>query len=195
MAPIASTEPPTYQYAQHRAALLELARAAILRGFDDRAGRDAAVENYAKPLLEARACFVTLRLNGQLRGCIGSLEAERSLLEDIRANAHAAAFCDPRFRALSVDEFERLQIEISILNAPIALSFSDQLELSAQLRPGIDGVILAADGRRSTFLPSVWAALPDVGDFLRQLKIKAGLPGDYWSERVRAWRYTTQSIN
>lgn len=196
MGPIASTDSSAYQYAQHRATLLELAHAAIRRGFDDRAAPelDTAVESYPKPLREARACFVTLRLHGQLRGCIGSLEAERSLVEDIRANAHAAAFRDPRFQALSIDEFKCLQVEISILDAPIALSFCGQLELRAQLRPGIDGLILAADGRRSTFLPSVWKELPDVGDFLRQLKLKAGLPGDYWSDRVRAWRYTTQSI-
>lgn len=140
------------------------------------------------------ASFVTLHRQGQLRGCIGSLEGYRPLLTDIAENAYAAAFRDPRFPSLQVRELEGLNVDISILSAPEELRFHNQQDLLERIRPGIDGLILADGGRRGTFLPSVWEHLPATQDFLQQLKLKAGLPGAYWSETIKVWRYTTETF-
>jgi uncharacterized protein len=140
-------------------------------------------------LQQPGATFVTLTQNGQLRGCIGSLEAHRPLLNDVRENAGNAAFRDPRFHPLQRDEFERTRVEVSLLTPPEALAFRDEAEALAQLRPGIDGVIFSAGQRRSTFLPQVWEQLPEARTFMAHLKQKAGLSADYWGADVRLARY------
>jgi AmmeMemoRadiSam system protein A len=133
-----------------------------------------------------------LRRDGQLRGCIGTLEAYRPLCIDIAGNACAAAFHDPRFSPLRPPELEALMLEISVLSPPEPLEFGDARELCGRLRPGVDGLILEADGRSGTFLPGVWDSLPEPRDFLHHLKLKAGLPGDYRLDTVKVWRYTTE---
>jgi AmmeMemoRadiSam system protein A len=138
--------------------------------------------------------FVTLHLDGQLRGCIGSLEAHRPLAEDVAANAFAAAFRDPRFPPVSRAEAARLALEISVLSPAEPMHFRSEADLLAQLRPGIDGLILSDLGRRGTFLPSVWSQLPAARDFLVHLKHKAGLPADHWSATLSVERYTTESF-
>ncbi|MCK9283698.1 MAG: AmmeMemoRadiSam system protein A [Rhodocyclaceae bacterium] len=138
------------------------------------------------------ATFVTLTTEGQLRGCIGSLEARRSLDADVRANARAAAFNDPRFEPLKEAEWPQLEVEVSQLSATVPLGFIDEADALRQLRPGVDGVIFEYRGYRSTFLPQVWASLPDGGEFLSQLKRKAGLPGDFWAPEVRLYRYEVE---
>ena len=140
------------------------------------------------------ASFVTLHHHGQLRGCIGSLEPYQPLAVDVARNAYSAAFRDPRFPPLEQHELDGLTLEISVLGAPEEIRFSSQQDLLKQLRPGTDGLILEARGRRGTFLPSVWESLPQPAEFLRQLKLKAGLPADYWSDDIRVWRYTTESF-
>lgn len=135
------------------------------------------------------ATFVTLTQNGQLRGCIGSLEAFRELATDIRENAQAAAFRDPRFPPLGSDECFRTRIEVSLLGPAVALDCVDEEDALRQLDPGVDGLILCHGSRRATFLPQVWEALPLATDFLRQLKRKAGLPENFWDERIRLSRY------
>jgi AmmeMemoRadiSam system protein A len=152
-------------------------------------------EEFAEPLRELRATFVTLHVNRELRGCIGTLEARRALVADVAHNAGAAAFEDPRFPALAWHEYERLTIHISILSPAEPLRFSSEQELVEQLRPNVDGLILEADARRGTFLPAVWESLPDPRDFLRHLKRKAGLAPDYWSDDLRVKRYTVESIS
>ncbi|MDP2810788.1 MAG: AmmeMemoRadiSam system protein A [Rhodocyclaceae bacterium] len=139
------------------------------------------------------ATFVTLTQHGALRGCIGSLEAHRPLGDDVRANAVAAAFSDPRFPPLTVAEFPHTRVEVSLLTTPVPMSFSDEADALRQLRPNVDGVILIA-GRggqlgRSTFLPQVWEQLPEPRQFLAHLKQKAGLPADWWSSEVQLQRY------
>ncbi len=129
-----------------------------------------------------------------MRGCIGSLEARRPLVEDIAHNAHAAAFHDPRFPPLSPAELADLTIHIAILQPAEALAFHSEAELLAQLRPGIDGLILQDGAHRATFLPAVWEGLPEPRQFLNELKRKAGLRMDYWSDSIQAWRYTTESF-
>ncbi len=138
------------------------------------------------------ATFVTLTEGGALRGCIGSLEAWRSLDEDVRANARAAAFRDPRFTPVGRDEWPRLGVEVSLLSVPVPMSVADEADALAQLRPGVDGLVFEAAGRRSTFLPQVWESLPDPHDFLTQLKLKAGLSPDYWSPEVKLQRYQVE---
>lgn len=172
---------------EHKGAvLLPLARAAIAAEL----GRPLAADDSAPWLRESGACFVTLTQRGALRGCIGTLEAHRPLREDVRANAVAAALRDPRFAPLSVRELESTEVEVSLLSPMQALDFASEAEALALLRPGVDGVVFAYGGRRSTFLPQVWEQLPAVDDFVAQLKRKAGLPADFWHREVRLQRYT-----
>jgi hypothetical protein len=140
-------------------------------------------------LAQPGATFVTLMQRGELRGCIGSLEAFRSLGVDVRANAVAAAFRDPRFPPLQRADYESTDIEVSLLGPARPLAATDEGDLLRRLRPGIDGVIVECDGRRATFLPQVWEALPDPVDFLAALKRKAGLPADFWSPRLNVHCY------
>ncbi|MBL1265875.1 AmmeMemoRadiSam system protein A [Candidatus Methylomicrobium oryzae] len=174
--------------------LLDLAKRSIRHGLET--DRPLKIDTTAFPpeLLELRATFVTLHKHRQLRGCIGMLKAVRPLAEDIAENAFAAAFRDYRFPPLSADEFEQLEIHLSILTPPEPIAFKSEEDLLAQLRPGEDGLILEEGGRRGTFLPSVWENLPDPKRFLRHLKQKAGLPADYWSENLRFYRYRTESV-
>jgi len=145
-------------------------------------------------LQQQRACFVTLTINGQLRGCIGTLEAHRPLIEDLRANAIAAAFHDPRFPPLERDEFARVTIEVSLLSEPTELRFTSQADTLARLRPGIDGVILEYGSHRSTFLPQVWEQLPDAAQFIAQLKLKGGLPAGFWHPDIRLSTYRVEKF-
>lgn len=138
---------------------------------------------------EPGAAFVTLTLDGRLRGCIGSLTAYRPLLDDVRSNARAAAFRDPRFSPLTREEFARVDVEVSVLTPAEPMSFSSEEHLLAQLIPHVDGLVLEASGRRGTFLPQVWDQLPDPRDFVAHLKRKAGLPETYWGPDVRVSRY------
>ena len=173
-------------------ALLVRARNAIGAEFGQPTQAEAAHPALALP----GATFVTLTQNGALRGCIGSLEAHRALDQDVRANAVAAAFRDPRFPPLTLAEFPHTRVEVSLLTAPTPMSFSSEADALRQLRPNIDGVILIAGpgGRlgRSTFLPQVWEQLPEPRQFLAHLKQKAGLPADCWSSDVQLQRYEVQ---
>lgn len=168
-------------------ALLAAARSAI----GERFGGAPAAPSSAIPA-EPAATFVTLTLDGRLRGCIGSLEAHRPLADDVRYNAQAAAFQDPRFAPLSADEFARVRVEVSRLTHAVPMRFSDEADLLGQLRPGTDGLVLEWRGRRATFLPQVWDSLADPREFLAQLKQKAGLARDFWDDDIRASRYTVQ---
>ena len=166
--------------------LLGLARAAIAAGF----GSVAAPGDDTAPWLAAPgACFVTLTLDGRLRGCIGSIEPHRSLLYDVTHNAQAAAFADRRFPPLTASELPRTRIEVSLLSPTRPLPSNSPEELLSQLRPGIDGLILHWDGHRGTFLPQVWEQLPEPQDFLNRLKLKAGLPESFWSPDVTVRRF------
>lgn len=140
-------------------------------------------------LAEPGATFVTLRKQGALRGCIGSLQAQRPLGEDVRHNARAAAFLDPRFPPLGLREFDAVEVEVSLLGASETLVFDDEAGALAQLRPGVDGVILQWRGHHATFLPQVWDDLPEPRQFMAQLKRKASLAADFWDPEVRLQRY------
>lgn len=140
------------------------------------------------------ASFVTLKhIDSQgkfaLRGCIGSLEANRKLADDVAQHAYAAAFHDPRFQPVKQGEIQDLHISISVLSSPSKLEFADEQALLELLQPGIDGLILEYRDHRATFLPSVWEQLGEKKQFLNQLKKKAGLPPDFWSNEIVAKRY------
>jgi AmmeMemoRadiSam system protein A len=168
--------------------LLPIARAAISRALNI----PRAADETAPWLAEPGACFVTLTQQGQLRGCIGTLQAHRSLLDDVKSNAVSAALRDSRFMPLSAAELDITYIEISLLSPPQAMSFRDEADALAQLRPHVDGVIFEYRNYRSTFLPQVWEQLPQPQQFMAHLKQKAGLPADFWSHEVKLSRYTVE---
>lgn len=136
------------------------------------------------------ASFVTLTQHGQLRGCIGTLQARRSLLADVKSNAVSAALHDPRFLPLKASELAHTEIEVSVLSAMQALQFENEQHALDQLQPGVDGIALEYAHHRGTFLPQVWEQLPSKQDFLAQLKRKAGLPPGFWSEKLKLYRYS-----
>jgi hypothetical protein len=166
--------------------LLPLARAAIATqlGLNHTASEDL-------PWLKMNgACFITLMLSSKLRGCIGTLRAHRALAEDVKANAVAAAFRDPRFPPLAAGEFSSVALEISVLSALEPLRFSGEPDALRQLRAGVDGVVFEYGHHSGTFLPQVWEDFREPSDFLAHLKYKAGLPPDFWDDEVRLLRYT-----
>jgi len=171
--------------------LLAIARGSLAEAFGRGDRSLLASQDHCEPWLrEPGATFITLRLHEQLRGCVGSINAYRPLAEDVWANARAAAFSDTRFPRLSREEFEEVELEVSLLSPPEPLSVASEAEACRLLRPGIDGVILEYRDRRGTFLPQVWEQLPDPRQFLAHLKEKAGLPATFWSPDLRLWRYT-----
>jgi AmmeMemoRadiSam system protein A len=177
-----------------RRTLLELARRSIANGLREGRALAAHASDFGDTLQAKRAAFVTLKEGEKLRGCIGHLQAVQPLVQDVAENAFAAAFRDPRFPPLQPDEFDVVRIEISVLSPPEPMRFSSEQDLLAQIRPGRDGLILEDGAARGTFLPSVWESLPDPGDFLRHLKLKAGLPPEHWSPQLRMSRYRTESF-
>jgi uncharacterized protein len=166
--------------------LLPLARAAIAAELS----LPGATHADAQWLAGKGASFVTLTKQGDLRGCIGTLEAHRALGADVRANAMAAAFRDPRFKPLTTAEFATVRVEVSVLSAVAAMSFRDEADALAQLRPAVDGVIFQYGFHRSTFLPHVWEDFRDPRIFMGHLKHKAGLPPDLWDPAIKLSRYT-----
>lgn len=129
---------------------------------------------------EKRGCFVTLHKNGNLRGCIGTIEPVASLMEGVISNSLNAAFGDPRFAPLSLEELEFVKIEISVLTIPQKIEFKDADDLKQRLKPGIHGVILSQGPYGATFLPQVWEQLPDTEIFLAHLCVKGGMSSDCW---------------
>ncbi len=166
--------------------LLTLARNTIAQTFGER------TRPHADPhwLDEPGATFVTLTQHGTLRGCVGSLEAERALRADVSANTYAAAFRDARFAPLGIREYAYTDIEVSLLSPLEAVECADEEQAFDELRPGVDGVVFDCGPHRSTFLPQVWGQFPEPRLFLAHLKQKAGLPADFWSDAVKLQRYT-----
>ncbi len=167
-------------------ALLSVARQAIA----ERLGAATTAPPAHTALAAPGACFVTLTQHGELRGCVGSLEARRSLIADVREHALGAAFRDSRFAPLTVGELPITRVEVSLLTSQAALTFENEADLLAQLRPGVDGLVLRYGEQSSTFLPQVWETLSEPRDFLAQLKRKAGLPANFWHPDIHVARYT-----
>ena len=173
----------------HAAKLHQLARLGIRDGFGKSAPPSIALHDCPPPLHEQMASFVTLRLEGSLRGCVGTPYAERPLAEDLTRNAFLAAFHDARFSPLALWEFSEISIDVSVLSPPEPLPFTDEDDLAANLVPGRDGLILEYEGARGLFLPQVWDMLPDACVFLDHLKDKAGIPPGPLGPTVHALRF------
>ncbi len=174
--------------------LLKIARQSIINGLTNRQAIPIKLQEFSTPLTEKQASFVTLKKHQQLRGCIGMLDATRPLIEDVAENAFAAAFRDPRFDSVSADEIDDISIHISILSIPKPIEFTSEQDLLEKIQPNIDGLILIKGNHRGTFLPAVWESLPKPKDFLDQLKLKAGLNKNVWSEQIKILRYQAESI-
>ncbi len=179
---------------QARNTLLQIAEASIRHGLLQGKPIQVDPKKQLDSLQRIRASFVTLQKQGDLRGCIGHLDAFQPLVVDVAENAYAAAFQDPRFPPLSSDEMDSLEIHISVLTPSQPMIFSNEEDLIAQLHPGQDGLILQDGNHKGTFLPSVWESLPQPEAFIKHLKLKAGLPVTHWSKSLKIFRYTTESF-
>jgi len=166
--------------------LLPLARTAIATQL----GLDRQDNEGPQWLLRQGACFITLMRDAKLRGCIGTLRAHRALADDVKANAVAAAFRDPRFPPIAAEEFPAVALEISVLSALEPMRFEDEPDALRQLRRGTDGLVFEYGHHTSTFLPQVWEEFREPADFIAHLKYKAGLPPDFWDSAVKLSRYT-----
>jgi MEMO1 family protein len=178
----------------------EVARASIAQGVGRTGPRDPKAQprlhlrNVPRPLMSARASFVTVTLDDALRGCVGSVTPRQALAVDVAASAYKAAFSDPRFPPVSQDEAGRLGIGVSILSHMRPIAFSSEAELVDALNPDVDGIVLTHGEQRGLFLPQVWESLREPREFLGRLKQKAGLAPDFWSPKMRAYRFTTESF-
>ena len=177
-----------------RQQLLQVARQSIQHVLTSRENFNIELNAFSESLKLVGACFVTINIDEQLRGCIGSLQAHRPLIVDVANNAQSAAFKDPRFSPLSLEEFQKCVLHISVLSSPEDLGILDFEALLDIVRPGVDGIILEENGRRATYLPSVWEQLPDPKDFLRSLRQKAGLSPQNWQD-CRVQRYTSDEFS
>lgn len=175
-------------------ALLEVARGSIETGLSEGTPLSVDPALYPPPLRIPRATFVTLRLAGALRGCVGGLEPRLPLVIDVAQSAFNAAFRDQRLPSVTASELAELDVHISVLGPLEPLPAESEQSLIAGLRPMIDGLVLREGSARSTFLPAVWESLPDPAAFLAELKQKAGLPVAYWSATLTFHRYTVETI-
>jgi uncharacterized protein len=187
--PISSPEPDPLEPPD--GSLRELARRAIASGLASGRAPEVEAARFAPALRELRSSFVTLRCEGELRGCMGTLEARLPLVCDVVRNAWRAAFADPRFPPLCAAELPGTEIRVSVLSPLAPLDARSERELLARLRPGIDGLVLRDGPHVATFLPSVWESLREPREFLDQLRQKAGLAPGHWSETLRFERYTS----
>lgn len=180
---------------EEQSILLHLAREALSQGVQGQSIPPLDERMIPKRLLQPAATFVTLTKKGELRGCIGSLEASRPLAEDVRVHAVAAALEDYRFPRVLPEEISEIMIEISRLTTPRLVEFQNERELLSQIRPGIDGVILMRGVRRATFLPQVWKKVPDSKEFLGMLCRKMGSPPDCWHQKdVQIFTYQVEKF-
>ena len=175
--------------------LLDLAEASIRHGLRKGSPPAIGTSDLADALRLPRATFVTLRLGSALRGCIGSVKPKRPLAEDVSHSAYSAAFNDPRFPPLCPEEYPELSIHLSVLSDLLAVDFTSQADLLSQVRENRDGLLLEIGPHRGLLLPSVWKDLPDKQQFLRHLKMKAGLQPDFWSDYLNIERFTTQTFS
>lgn len=173
--------------------LFDVAFQSIRRGLRFGEPVEPDPDRYGEALRRHQSSFVTLNQRGRLRGCIGSLEATKALIRDVADNAFKAAFRDPRFQPVTEPDIRELNLGISVLSPIEPVPPGSEEDLIRQVRPGLDGLVLEDGPYRGTFLPAVWSSIPDPGRFIQELKRKAGLPADYWSDNVRISRYTVET--
>jgi AmmeMemoRadiSam system protein A len=177
-----------------RQLLLRSARRSIELGIDTAAPLQLEIDELEPVLREPAAVFVTLTQAGNLRGCIGSLQAQDALAQAVANAAFNAALRDPRFARVGAAELDRIRIEISVLSKLQSWQPDSRESLLQGLRPGIDGLLIEDLGKRATFLPQVWEKIPSAEEFVRQLMLKAGLPASHWSSSIQLHRYQTLSF-
>ncbi len=177
-----------------RRRLVDAARESIVRGLDRSEPEPLPAGPWYESLRTPRATFTTLTLVGELRGCRGTIEPRRALVEDVWTNAWSSAYDDPRFPPVTAEEIPQLAISISVLSPLEPIPARSEAELIDALEPGVDGLLLSHGPARATFLPAVWRQLPDPRDFVVQLKHKAGWPRSFWSADLRAFRYRTETF-
>ena len=174
--------------------LLDWARRSVAHGVQHGCAYPVDVNEVPAQLKVLRATFVTIYRKGRLRGCVGTLQAWCPLAQDICQNAFSAAFHDNRFSVVQEHELATLKYKLSILSIPERMTFSSEADVLDQIDAGKDGVILAYGERKSTFLPSVWAQLPNKKDFWTHLKQKAGLSKNWWSSAAQVFKYQSELI-
>jgi len=179
---------------EERRVLRSIASESIRKGLDEAKPLDPDPGDFSPALQELGAAFVTLKIDGQLRGCVGSFEARVPLVQDVARNAYAAAFRDHRFPPLSHAEYPGLELHVSILTPLEPFAVRDRQDLLERIRPGMDGLLLEDAPHRSIFLPQVWESLPAPEDFLGELLLKAGLPRNHWSDSLRFFRYRVEEF-
>ena len=177
-----------------RERLLETARRSLVHGLETGRALSVDLAEVSEKLAIPAAVFVTLMRDGELRGCIGSLQASAPLAQAVADAAFNAAFRDPRFPGLGADEIDAVRIEISVLSEMQPVEAASRALLLETLRPGIDGLLLEDRGYRSTFLPKVWEKIASPGEFLEHLCLKAGLGASHWSDTIRFHRYQALSF-
>jgi len=175
--------------------LLSIAKESVDTGVKLGHASSPVISNLEPPLSIKAASFVTLKINKQLRGCIGSLIATRALAIDVAENAYAAAFRDTRFTPVTAAELTSLSYHISVLSTLQTVHVDSEQALLEILQPKIDGLVISDGEKRATFLPAVWNTLPDKKQFLSQLKSKAGLDKNYWSKTIKIERYSVQEFS
>lgn len=185
---------PPYLSDKDRDTLLALVHRAVAHGTEAKGPLPADPEHFSEAIGAKRAAFVSVYVDGELRGCTGELEARRSLLDCVLQNARSAAFLDDRFPPIQAEELPRLGVSISVLAPQVAIEFKDEDDLLRSLEPGVDGLTITAMERHATFLPQVWKSLPDPATFLAHLKHKAGLPLTP-VPGLQAWRYRTETFS
>lgn len=178
-----------HDFEAHADTLLDIARQSVRHGLDQQAPLAVDLDATNAPLRRHGAAFVTLKRNGALRGCIGSVRAYRPLAVDVADNAYGAAFRDPRFPPLSDLELDGLHLSVSVLTAPEPLPVVDEADLLRRLRPLTDGLIIESGSSHALFLPAVWEQLPEPALFLAHLKAKAGLDPHSPTKGLQAWRF------
>jgi len=200
MAPLLSTEQLSGDVTrnwspQARQQLRQLAAQAIQVAARDHQPMQLDFSSVEPELQRPGASFVTLRNQDNLRGCIGSLEPCQALALDVINNACGACCRDVRFAVVEAAELASLSAEISVLSALVPLPVSTQEQLADLIRPGIDGLVIDDGVHRATFLPAVWAQLPEKNQFIAQLKRKAGLDRSYWSPAIHCFRYAVDEFH
>ncbi len=178
-----------------RSRLLGLARDSIAHGLSFPAPEPVPQGEWSSRLLAPTAAFVTLTLSGELRGCRGTIDPQRSLAEEVWRSAWLSAFADPRFPPIAAEEAASLRIAVSVLTALEPIACSNETELVESLVPGVDGLVLRCGAARATFLPAVWKSLQEPREFVRQLRRKAGLYGSLWPCGMAAFRYRAETFD
>ncbi len=179
---------------EYRTQLLDIATRTIAHGLHKGKPPQVALNTFKFPLRSIAKTFVTLKIDGKLRGCIGSMQPMQALVQDVVANSFKAAFADPRFKPLTAAEFPHIEVSISILSQPTALTLKNEADLLAKLQPDMDGLIIRGAGKQALFLPSVWEDIHHPRDFVQALKRKAGLQHEQWPADMQAWVFTAEKF-